>query len=130
MATDKVRRYELIYLIEPEAEEDVRQNASDAMVKILEAEGATILKNEEWGKRKLAYEIQKVTKAYYHYIEFISKPGVAHEMERVLRTSFQGVCIRYQTIKLEEGINPEQIDRYLPGTASDGADAEQAAEVA
>ena len=130
MATDKVRRYELIYLIEPEAEDETRQGATNMMVKILEESGATILKNEEWGKRKLAYEIQKVNKAYYNYLEFIAKPGVSHEMERVLRTNLQGVCIRYQTIKLEEGIDPRQIDRYVPTTATDAAEQAEATEVA
>jgi small subunit ribosomal protein S6 len=130
MATDKVRRYEMIYLIEPEAEEETRQNATSLMVNILEESGATILKNEEWGKRKLAYEIQKVNKAYYNYLEFISKPGVTHEMERVLRTNLQGVCVRYQTIKLEEGIDPSHIDRYVPEATNDAAEQADATEVA
>ena len=89
MATDKLRRYELIYLVQPEAEDEARETASGAMLKILEESGATVIKNEDWGKRKLAYEIDKVNKAYYSYLEFIAKPGVTHEMERVLRTIFR-----------------------------------------
>ncbi|MEE2788623.1 MAG: 30S ribosomal protein S6 [Myxococcota bacterium] len=130
MAADKLRRYELIYLIEPEAEDDTRQNVSESMAKILAESDATIIKNEEWGKRKLAYEIQKVNKAYYHYIEFISKPGASHEMERVLRTSFQGVCIRYQTIKLEDGIHPNHVERYLPAPGAGQSDETESSEVA
>ena len=118
MATDKLRRYELIYLVQPEAEDEVRETATGSMLKILEESGATVIKNEDWGKRKLAYEIDKVNKAYYNYLEFIAKPGVTHEMERVLRTNLQGVCIRYQTIKLEEGIDPSQVERYIPAAAS------------
>ena len=118
MATDKLRRYELIYLVQPEAEDEARETASGSMLKILEESGATVIKNEDWGKRKLAYEIDKVTKAYYNYLEFIAKPGVTHEMERVLRTNLQGTCIRYQTIKLEEGIDPSQVERYIPATSA------------
>jgi small subunit ribosomal protein S6 len=114
MATDKLRRYELIYLVQPEADDEARETASGYMLKILEESGATVIKNEDWGKRKLAYEIDKVNKAYYNYLEFIAKPGVTHEMERVLRTNLQGVCVRYQTIKLEEGIDPSQVERYVP----------------
>ncbi len=124
MATDKLRRYELIYLVQPEAEDEARETASGSMLKILEESGATILKNEDWGKRKLAYEIDKVNKAYYNYLEFIAKPGVTHEMERVLRTNLQGICIRYQTIKLEEGIDPSQVERYIPAATSAEAPAE------
>ena len=72
MATDKLRRYELIYLVQPEAEDEVRETATGSMLKILEESGATVIKNEDWGKRKLAYEIDKVNKAYYNYLEFIA----------------------------------------------------------
>ena len=48
-----VGRYELIYLVQPEAEDEARETASGAMLKILEDSGATFIKNEDWGSESL-----------------------------------------------------------------------------
>jgi small subunit ribosomal protein S6 len=80
------------------------------VVGILEEGEARTLQNEEWGKRKLAYEIQRYNKAYYYYFEFVSKPGLTSEIERVLR--LMDDCVRFQTIKLEEDIDPSDLDRF------------------
>jgi small subunit ribosomal protein S6 len=110
MANAKIRRYELIFLIQPEAEEDARAHLLKRTLDILSEGGAHLIQNEEWGKRKLAYEIAKHNKAYYYYLEFIATPGLTHEIERVFRLTDD--CLRYQTIRLEDGIDPEQLDRF------------------
>ena len=107
---EKLRRYEFVYLVQPEAEEEARARVATRIDEILENAGARQLKREEWGKRKLAYEIQKFNKAYYFNLEFISRPGTTHEMERVL--GLLDDCIRFQTIKLEEGITEDDFDRF------------------
>jgi small subunit ribosomal protein S6 len=110
MAKEKFRRYEFIYLVQPDAEEETRTRVAGRINEILEAAEARILKSEEWGKRKLAYEIQKFNKAYYYYLEFIARPGATHEMERVL--GLLDDCVRFQTIKLEENITDDDFDRF------------------
>ncbi len=75
MANAKLRKYELIYLVQPEAEESERTRIAGRVTTVLEEYEATLLKREEWGKRKLAYEIRKHSKAYYFYLVFITKPG-------------------------------------------------------
>ena len=110
MAKEKFRRYEFIYLVQPDAEEEARARVAGRISEILEGADARILKNEEWGKRKLAYEIQKFNKAYYYYLEFITRPGVTHEMERVL--GLLDDCVRFQTIKLEENIIEDDFERF------------------
>ena len=110
MANNKLRKYELIYLVQPEATDEDRQKVSDRVDNVLEEYGATLVQREDWGKRKLAYEIQKHNKAYYVYVVFISAPGATHEIERVLRMLDN--CIRWQTIKLEDGIAPDDIERH------------------
>lgn len=121
MANDKLRKYELIYLVQPEANDEDRQKVQSRVDAVLEEYGATLVSNEDWGKRKLAYEIQKQNKAFYTYMVFIAKPGTTAEIERVLRMLDN--CIRWQTIKLEEGIRPDDIARHLPAEA-EGAEEE------
>jgi len=126
MANAKLRRYELIYLIQPEAEEEQRTRVSDAVLQVLTDAEALIIQNEEWGKRKLAYEIEKFNKAYYYYVEFVTQPGLSHEIERRLR--LMDDCVRFQTIKLEDGIAPDTLDRFTPVASDDSADSGDAAE--
>ena len=107
MANAKLRKYELIYLVQPEAEEAERERIAGRVTNVLEEYGATLLKREEWGKRKLAYEIRKHSKAYYFYLVYVTKPGATAEVERVLRMLDN--CVRWQHIKLEDGIDPDHL---------------------
>ena len=134
MAVEKLRRYELIYLVHPEAEEAQISRMEDRVGQVLSDFSALVLKREDWGKRKLAYEIEKVNKAYYRYLEFIAKPAMIMELERVLR--LVDVVIRYQTIRLEENIPADGLDRFeveIPEPkkveATEAAPAEEAAPV-
>jgi small subunit ribosomal protein S6 len=125
MANAKLRRYELIFLIQPEAEDEARKHLVGRMLGILNDGGVYLIQNEEWGKRKLAYEIAKFNKAYYYYVEFIATPGLTHEIERVFRLTDD--CLRYQTIRLEDDIDPDHLDRY-PILTEDEEPEEAAAE--
>ena len=78
-----IRSYELVYIIDAAlSEEDTA-----ALVKKfsdLIAEHGTVEKTEEWGKRKLAYEINKKSEGYYVFTEFKSNPEFPLELDRVL----------------------------------------------
>jgi len=133
MAQQKLRKYEMIYLVQPEATEEDRQKVADRLDAVIAEYGAHVLQREEWGKRKLAYEIRKQNKAYYMYLVFITRPDMITEAERVLRMLDN--CVRWQTIKLEDGIHPDDLARYLPAEeeapveeAVDAADAVEAVE--
>jgi small subunit ribosomal protein S6 len=130
MANAKLRRYELVFLIQPDAEEEARKNLVARMLGILEEGGAHLIQKEEWGKRKLSYEIEKFNKAYYYYVEFISSPGLSHEIERIFRLTDD--CVRYQTIRLEDEIDPDDLDRFaiISGDGEEEVVDEPAAEAA
>lgn len=130
MAVEKLRRYELIYLVHPEAEDGQVGRMKDRVSQVLTDFNALVLKREDWGKRKLAYEIEKVSKAYYRYIEFISQPAMISELERVLR--LVDVVIRYQTIRLEDNIPADSLDRFeaVPTSEESAAAVPEAAPVA
>ena len=129
MAVEKLRRYELIYLVHPEAEDGQIGRMKDRVSQVLTDFNALVLKREDWGKRKLAYEVEKVNKAYYRYIEFISQPAMISELERVLR--LVDVVIRYQTIRLEDNIPADTLDRFeaLPTSEDNAAAVPEAAPV-
>ena len=105
MAKQKLRKYELIYLVQPEATDEERERIATRVQQVFESFESKVLKNEDWGKRKLAYEIQKHNKAFYTYIIYVTKPGTTAEVERVLR--MMDNCVRFLHIKLEEGLDPD-----------------------
>lgn len=108
---EKLRKYELIYILQPEVADEGRTKLEERINQILEGEGVHVLKREEWGKRKLAYEIKHTpsgsdcSKGIYFYIVFAALPGITQEIERRLRLADD--CIRFMTIKLDEDYSLE-----------------------
>ncbi len=105
MVKQKLRKYELIYIVQPEATEEERERVSSRIDAVVEQFEARVLKREDWGKRKLAYEIRKFNKGFYSYAVLLGRPGLTQEIERVLRMIDS--VIRFITIKLEDGIDPD-----------------------
>lgn len=107
MAAEKLRKYELIYILQPEVTDEGRERVEKRIFDVFEKMEGHLLKKEDWGKRKLAYEINKQTKGVYCYLVFAAKPGLTAEVERNLR--LMDDCIRFQTIKLEDGLTLEAV---------------------
>jgi small subunit ribosomal protein S6 len=71
---------------------------------VIESGGGTLLKVDNWGKRKLAYEVKKQLKGIYLYWQYLGSTGVVEEIERNLRMLDQ--VIRYYTVKVDENVDP------------------------
>lgn len=103
--SEKLRRYELVYIVQPEATDEERSKIEERVVHICEKMHAHVLKKEDWGKRKLAYEIKKCSKGYYVYFVLAAKSAVPAEIERQLRQV--DAVLRYLTIVLDRDISLE-----------------------
>jgi small subunit ribosomal protein S6 len=103
--SDKLRRYELVYIVQPEATDEERAKVEERVSSICERMHAHVLKKEDWGKRKLAYEIKKSNKGYYSYLVFAAPATVPAEIERNLR--LLDSVLRYLTICLDKDISLE-----------------------
>ena len=104
MSTVKKRIYELIYLLHRDVSEDETAKLQDRVNGIIGDFNGSVLKEESWGKRRLAYEIKKgvntYQKAVYLYTVYQAEPTVITEVERVLRLSDH--CIRFMHIRLDD----------------------------
>ncbi|MDW5299688.1 MAG: 30S ribosomal protein S6 [Sedimentibacter sp.] len=82
-----MRKYEGAFILLANLEEDVR-NAEIEKVKniIIERQG-TIEKVNEWGQRRLAYEIDKKREGYYVFIDFASEADAVNEIDRICKIS-------------------------------------------
>jgi len=80
-----MKAYELLFFVNPALEEDARLALSARVDAAITAQGGVIDSIEEWGKRKLAYEINRMTDGDYTLIEFHADPTSIAEIDRILR---------------------------------------------
>ena len=79
-------KYEVLYIINPSLSEEETQGVVEKFKTLIEHNG-TVDAMEEWGKRKLAYEINYISEGYYVLVKFTSAPDFPAELERILRNT-------------------------------------------
>jgi small subunit ribosomal protein S6 len=106
------REYETVYILRPNTANDGVAEVNTKVKGIIEGLGGKILKLDNWGKRRLAYEVSKERKGIYLYWRYLASPGVVEETERNLR--MLDTVIRYMTVKVDEDVvadaRPSEID--------------------
>lgn len=96
-----MRDYELLYIIKPEVAEDAIDTVIEKFNDVLTKEGATIAKTDKWGKRKLAYEIdKKYREGFYVLVTFNGPSAAVDECERLMKIDDR--ILRQLTTKVGE----------------------------
>jgi small subunit ribosomal protein S6 len=99
------REYETVYILRPNTANDGVAEVNTKVKGIIEGLGGKIIKVDNWGKRRLAYEVSKERKGIYLYWRYLASPGVVEEAERNLRMLDN--VIRYMTVKVDENVAPD-----------------------
>ena len=94
-----MRKYETMFILKPNTEEESR-NAIIEKFKNIISDGGEVISVDDWGLRKLAYEIQKVKDGYYYLVTFNATNEVILELERNYR--IMDAVMRFIVINLEE----------------------------
>ena len=106
-ATRWAREYETIYILRADVDnagaEKVVNRAKDVIARL---EG-TLTKLDNWGKRKLAYPIQKSNRGIFVYLKYVGYGDLVAELERNLRLLDE--VVRFQTVLLTEDIDPASV---------------------
>jgi small subunit ribosomal protein S6 len=109
---DTSREYETIYILRPNTPNEGVAEVNTRIKGVIESMGGKVIKVDNWGKRRLAYEVAKERKGIYLYWLYLAKSGVVEEAERNLRMLDN--VIRYLTVKVDENIvvdaRPSEID--------------------
>ena len=109
---DTAREYETIYILRPNTPNEGVAEVNSRIKGVIEGMGGKVIKVDNWGKRRLAYEVAKERKGIYLYWQYLAQPGVVEETERNLR--MLDSVIRYLTVKVDENIDvgarPTEID--------------------
>ena len=106
------RDYETIFILRPDTPNDGVGQVNTRLRHIIEQMNGKVVKVDNWGKRRLAYEVAKESKGIYLYWQYLAQPGIVEEAERNLRMLDN--VIRYLTTKVDENVDvtarPTEID--------------------
>ena len=94
-----MNKYELCVVLSVKQEDEQRAAALEKVQNYITRFGGTVTNVDEWGKRKLAYEIQKMKEGYYYFIQCDADAACPGELEQRLR--IQEPVIRYLCVKQE-----------------------------
>jgi small subunit ribosomal protein S6 len=95
-----MRKYETIFILHPSFDEEAVTASIEKFKGVIENGGGTIDNVDLWGKRRLAYEIDKVNEGTYVLVNFQAEPELPKELDRIFRIT-DGV-IRHIIVNLEK----------------------------
>jgi small subunit ribosomal protein S6 len=115
-----LREFETTFVVQPEISDEACTDLCGRLDAILEGKGARRVMLDDWGKRKLAYEIQRFQKGHYFVLYYLDKGTVVSELERMLR--LEESVLRFLTVRAKdrvadldarvaEGVEEERIQR-------------------
>jgi len=99
------RDYETIFILSPDTTNEAVGQVNTRLRHIVEQMNGKVLKVDNWGKRKLAYEVAKQLKGIYLYWRYLGHSGLVEEIERNLR--MLDSVIRYYTVKIDQDVMPD-----------------------
>ena len=94
-----MNKYELAVVLSAKLEDDERAAAIEKIKAYIVRFGGTVTNVDEWGKKKLSYEIQKMKEAFYYFIQFEGNSDTPNELEN--RVRIMDSVIRYLCVKQE-----------------------------
>ena len=97
-----MHQYELMVILDPEIDERTVAPSLDKFLNVVRNDGGTIDKVDVWGRRRLAYEINKKAEGIYAVVDFTAEPATTKELDRQLNLSEQ--IMRTKVLRAEEAI--------------------------
>jgi len=77
-----VKEYEMMIIVDPDIDDEEISTSINGIKEIIEKEGGTVKKIDEWGKRTLAYEIRHKKEGFYVVYYFKGQPTLPHRLRR------------------------------------------------
>ncbi|PIT20586.1 30S ribosomal protein S6 [Snodgrassella communis] len=120
-----MRHYEIVFIVHPDQSEQVGAMVERYKTMITEANGK-IHRLEDWGRRQLAYPINKIHKAHYVLMNIETTPEVIDEIETAFR--FNDAVLRHLTVKMDAAVTEaspmmkeEKSKNLLAGNSTEAA---------
>jgi len=95
-----LKQYETVFIMTPVLSDEQMKETVDKYEKFLISRNAEIVYEDNWGLRKLAYQIQKKTTGFYHLIEFRAEPELIRDFEVMFKRDER--ILRFLTVALDK----------------------------
>ena len=119
-----MKRYETIVIVDPDLSDEGRGPVFDRVKDIIPQLGGTLIDIEDWGSKRLAYEIKKKSRGYYARLDYCGAGAVVDEMERFFRIDDR--VMKYLTVVIAEDVDPEALLAEKAAAAANAANAANA----
>ncbi len=94
------RTYEVMYIADPETADDIIGKINEAVEKLVQTEGGSVVRTDDIGRKRLAYQINKKKEGYYVLFEIEGSGQEIAEIERRMRVN--DAVLRYMTVRVDE----------------------------
>ena len=118
-----MRRYETILIIDPDLSDDDRSSILEKLRDLITRHDAFLVEFDNWGVRKLAYEIKKKGRGYYLRVDYCGISVLVDEIERFSRIDDR--ILKYMTVLLDENADIEKIKAEQASIEAEKKKAEQ-----
>ena len=123
-----MRRYEAIIIADPDLSAEQRDPVLQRVGDVVKQGDGYLVLTDEWGARKLAYEIKRKDRGYYIRFDFCATGAVVNEMERFFRIDDR--VLKYMTVLLDKTADIEKIKEEIAAVQSKAEKAKEQAEAA
>ena len=92
-----MNKYELALVVNAKIEDDARAATVEKAIEYIARFGGTVTEVEDWGKKRLAYEVQKMREGFYYFIQFDANADVPAQLEqrvRIMDNVLRFLCVR------------------------------------
>ena len=123
-----MRRYETISIIRASVGDEEIEAINQRSISIIEGDGGSIVKVDNWGLKTLAYLIKKEPQGYYVYMDYGATAAAVTEMERQFKIDDR--LLKFMTVKLDNVFDPEAIQAEAEAAAKAAEAKAQESEIA
>jgi small subunit ribosomal protein S6 len=120
-----MREFETTFIVQPEISDEACAELCTRLDGILEKHGARRVMLDDWGKRKLAYEIQRFQKGHYFVLYYLDEGKAVPDVERMLR--LEESVLRFLTVRAKDHVSDVEA-RLAEGRELERVQKEKAAE--
>ena len=101
-------KYEVAVILSAKLDDEERAAALEKVQGYITRYNGVVTKVDDWGKKRLAYEIQKSNEAYYYFIQFEGGPECPNELEKQIR--IMEPVVRYLVVRQDAEEKPEKAE--------------------
>ena len=121
-----MRRYETIFIIDPDLSEEERTPLFERLKDLFPQHNGLLVLIDEWGAKKLAYEIKKKARGYYVRLDYCGTGVLVNEIERFFRIDDR--VLKYMTVLLEKDVDVESVKEEMAKAEAEKVQPEQSDE--